>query len=206
MLCFPIFLFQIWHRSNWHWYLKLEKRYLGGVPLLLQWDDKHVSTLHVIAGGGGTSGGYERLILGWQTCVSDLGTSVVVDGSQVLIRGGPFIRLTHSPKSPPSQVLVTPLRHTVIPPPMSAVRVGLEAPVAAVALLGTSAGLDGCETIAVGLSDGRLALAQSVEDDLWEETLEVGLKTREEHAWVHPGLDPVSRSWYLIYVPSREPS
>jgi len=61
---------------------------------------------------------------------------------------------------------------------MSAVRVGLEAPVAAVALLGTSAGLDGCETIAVGLSDGRLALAQSVEDDLWEETLEVGLKTK----------------------------
>ena len=56
----------------------------------------------------------------------------------------------------------------VVPPPLCTVAAALPAPVACLALRGF--GED--EAIAAVLSDGGLALLASVEEDLWEETLE----------------------------------
>ena len=200
---------QIWHRSNWHWYMKQERRYAAAAPggggggggVLVRWDDQSPSTLHVISGGGGGVT-YERLGMAWHMCVSDFGTAAVVDGESLLLTplrcgggeggggraweemgggggGGELgLRLVDSfsrpsPYPPPS---LRPSRHICVPPPMCAVRLRLPAPAVAVALSGSggvSAGGAGGEAIAAALSDGRLAFACSVEDDLWEETLEV---------------------------------
>ena len=97
---------------------------------------------------------YERLGLSWQSCVSELGTAVVVDGS--LLK-------------------VTPLRLTVVPPPMCVVQARLPAPAAAVAVLDADAcDSGGCEAIAAITAEGQLLVFRNVEDDLWEETFEVG--------------------------------
>ncbi|KAG1673002.1 hypothetical protein FOA52_005932 [Chlamydomonas sp. UWO 241] len=133
---------QLWHRSNWHWYLKQGRRY--GRPPCLVWDDTASGTLHVVSGGG-----YERLAFVWDRCVSDRGTAVVVDGDALLL---------------------TPLAHAKVPPPMCSARARLPAPAAAVAISSSHTCED--ERIAVATADGALCLFLSVEDDLWEETLE----------------------------------
>ena len=38
---------QIWHRSNWHWYLKQEQVYLHGVAVSVVWDEVVAMRLHV---------------------------------------------------------------------------------------------------------------------------------------------------------------
>ncbi|GIL71049.1 hypothetical protein Vretimale_4117 [Volvox reticuliferus] len=161
---------QIWHRSNWHWYLKHERRYPNGVGPgaglgpQLRWDEQHGGVLHVLTPGGL----FETVGLAWDTCISERGTAVVVDGQGLLL---------------------TPLRHGLVPPPMCAARVAL--PEAAVdvsiaslpapgdAFTGLAAasipaasweGQD--EVVAALTSAGRLVLARSVEEDLWQETLE----------------------------------
>ena len=69
----------------------------------MNWDDQGKGMLHVAVSHSGSAGmKYERLGLSWQSCVSELGTAVVVDGRHLKI---------------------TPLRITVVPPPMSAVQV-----------------------------------------------------------------------------------
>lgn len=62
-------------------------------------------------------------------------------------------------------------RHGVVPPPLCAVCAGCSRPVNHVAIL--DADDEGCEVVAVVLSNGHLGLIRSVEEDLWEETLEV---------------------------------
>ncbi len=52
----------------------------------------------------------------------------------------------------------------------------------AVAISGSSCCED--EQIAAVLSDGSVALFKSVEEDLWEETLEVWREGRQEGEWV----------------------
>jgi hypothetical protein len=89
--------------------------------------------------------------------VSAKGTAAVVDGPRLLL---------------------TPLRHSLVPPPMCAAAAELPAPVAALAL-GESGS---CEALAALMSDGRLALLRAVEEDLWEETLEVGGAKAGKHA------------------------
>ncbi|KAG2445393.1 hypothetical protein HXX76_000015 [Chlamydomonas incerta] len=157
---------QLWHRSNWHWYLKHERRYapaLGGAgwrPPLLRWDEQRGGVLHVVS----PAGAYEQVALAWDMAVSDRGTAAVVDGRRLLL---------------------SPLRQGLVPPPMCAAAVGL--PEAAVDLAiaalpaavpprtttaggAATAGAD--EVVAVLTSGGRLAVARAVEEDLWQETLE----------------------------------
>jgi elongator complex protein 1 len=87
---------QLWHRSNWHWYLKVERRYAAGgagsaAPHVV-FDDQAVGRVHVLVNphceqGGGQGGDvgvrccYEQLDLVWENTVSDLGTAAVVDGA-----------------------------------------------------------------------------------------------------------------------------
>jgi elongator complex protein 1 len=165
-------LVQVWHRSNWHWYLKYERQYSGGPagspPPQLLWDDQVPSRLHVVVtsapgGSGGSVGAahHSTLTFLWDICASDCGTTVVVDGGQLLM---------------------TTLRHAVVPPPMSSVRASLPGPAACVAV--SSSGVSQDERVAALLSDGRVAVLRCVEDDLWEETLQVGVSEQGPRARV----------------------
>ncbi|KAL4852847.1 Elongator complex protein 1 [Chlorella vulgaris] len=152
----PQQVLQLWHRSNWHWYLKAERRTACCAALYCWWDPAAPLLLHLLS----NDGTYQQLQFSRQADVSGRGTAVVVDGASLLL---------------------TPLRHTVVPPPMCAVTASLPAPVACLAIQ------DGeeREAIAAVLSDGRLALLAAVEDDLWEESLEEQL---EEQPWAGTGL------------------
>jgi elongator complex protein 1 len=191
---------QVWHRRNWHWYLKQELR-LGGRRdgssssgsgngngrVLACWDDAApagvAGVLHVVSSGLNNNGAsssvrYDRLRFAWAPCVTPLGTALVVDGQDVL---------------------VTPCRVALLPPPMCAARLRCGAPVCALAVAGpafedpdeddqeededgqeyarlvwgaSSSNAAKAERLAAVLAGGRLAVAAAVEDDLWEETLE----------------------------------
>ncbi|GLI58497.1 hypothetical protein VaNZ11_000228 [Volvox africanus] len=157
---------QLWHRSNWHWYLKHERRYPNGVGPgtglgpQLRWDEQHGGVLHVLTPGGL----YETLSLVWDTCISERGTAVVVDGRYLLL---------------------TPLQHGLVPPPMCAARVALPEAAVDVSISSLPAPGDAStspapatswedqdEVVAALTASGRLLLARSVEEDLWQETLE----------------------------------
>lgn len=60
-----------------------------------------------------------------------------------------------------------------MPPPMCVARVIMPSTAVAVAVSDCSKRED--EAIAAVMSDGRLALVRSVEADLWEETMQVGV-------------------------------
>lgn len=75
---------QLWHRSNWHWYLKHEQ--LTSLPdsagcLSVSWDELLPTRLHMMAG----SGSYSVLDFDWDVAVSGRGTAAVIDGHTLLI-------------------------------------------------------------------------------------------------------------------------
>lgn len=72
----------------------------SGIGPQLHWDQQHGSVLHMLT----PAGRYETVSVTWDTCVSERGTAVVVDGRQLLL---------------------TPLRLGLVPPPMCAARVAL---------------------------------------------------------------------------------
>ena len=43
----PAEVVQIWHRSNWHWYLKQEQVYAHAAPVSVVWDEVAPLRLHV---------------------------------------------------------------------------------------------------------------------------------------------------------------
>ncbi|KAG2431603.1 hypothetical protein HYH02_013296 [Chlamydomonas schloesseri] len=174
------YVVQLWHRSNWHWYLKHERRYApapggsggsggagasgggSGRPPLLRWDEQRGGVLHVVS----PAGSYEQVALAWDTVASDLGTAAVVDGRRLLL---------------------SPLRQGLVPPPMCAAAVALPQaavdvaiaalpatvpPAGATAAAAATAATAVDEVVAVLTSGGRLAVARAVEEDLWQETLE----------------------------------
>ena len=149
-----------------------------------------------------------QLQFGREATVSALGTAVVVDGAALLL---------------------TPLRHTVVPPPLCAAAAALPAPVTCLALrsfgecevgaedsqLASTCGpvlagepfparsqqpggterhllpshrlfphLLPAQAVAAVLSDGRIALLESVEADLWEESLEEQLEAAPWDRWL----------------------
>ncbi len=64
----PLCPLQLWHRSNWHWYLKLELGYdarpgraCSSADILLAWDDQVAGRLHCLV----HSSLYQRLDLAW---------------------------------------------------------------------------------------------------------------------------------------------
>ena len=50
-------LLQLWHRSNWRWYLKQQRSYHGAAALRCCWDAAAPLHLHVLTSGGG----YQRV-------------------------------------------------------------------------------------------------------------------------------------------------
>jgi elongator complex protein 1 len=80
----PSATLQLWHRSNWHWYLKHEQ--LSSLPdaagcLSVAWDDALPGRLHLMAG----SGSYSVLDYQWEVAISSRGTAAVIDGHTLLL-------------------------------------------------------------------------------------------------------------------------
>lgn len=48
----PSHRLQLWHRSNWHWYLKTERRFEGCTGLVARWDDAVPRLLHLLTAEG----------------------------------------------------------------------------------------------------------------------------------------------------------
>lgn len=138
---------QLWHRSNWHWYLKFERRYAACEGLVAAWIASAAGglTLRVFTAAGAAAAS----TFVWAPCTSALGTAAVVDGAAVLL---------------------TPLRESIVPPPLCAAAVALPAPPLAIALRSHST--TEREALAAVLSNGSVAVVESVEEDLWEESLE----------------------------------
>ncbi|KAK9785260.1 hypothetical protein WJX73_010410 [Symbiochloris irregularis] len=139
---------QIWVRSNWHWYLKLER----------PWPHEHARLHHMewhslSAEPNGClvmcddSGRVESMTVSQAPAVSTRGTAVVTDGKSLLL---------------------TPLRHTLAPPPMCAVTANL----AAVPVCTALCNWGDAEALATMMSDGQLAIHGCLQADLWEETAE----------------------------------
>ncbi|KAH7624735.1 putative Elongator complex protein 1 [Nannochloris sp. 'desiccata'] len=159
---------QLWHRFNWHWYLKHERVFTDCSGLCVAWTELSSSGGDISTTSSTTSlglriftaeGSVSFLSFTWECCVSSLGTAAVIDGSSVLL---------------------TPLRQSIVPPPLCAAPVACPAPVVVAALRQCCED----EALAVVLSDGRLAVVECVEEDLWEETLEEQLERKD---WVKPG-------------------
>ena len=45
-------IMQVWHRSNWHWYLKQEQVYSSAQGLRVCWDEVAPFRLHICSGVG----------------------------------------------------------------------------------------------------------------------------------------------------------
>jgi elongator complex protein 1 len=155
---------QLWHRFNWHWYLKHERVFTDCYGLSLAWKELSSASSGASSSNLGlriftAEGSVSFLSFIWECCVSSYGTVAVVDGTSVLL---------------------TPLRQNIVPPPLCTAAVECPAPVVAVALRQCCED----EALAAVLSDGRLAIIECVEEDLWEETLEEQLESQD---WVKPG-------------------
>jgi elongator complex protein 1 len=73
----------VWHRSNWHWYLKQEFSFAaaGAAGVQACWDDQLPMQLHMLC----ANGSYNTVTFLWDTCVSARGTTLVADGHRLLI-------------------------------------------------------------------------------------------------------------------------
>jgi elongator complex protein 1 len=141
---------QLWQRRNWHWYLVHERSWPRSTTHVFPlWSASRPHALHVLT----SDGILESLLFSSATWVSPRGTAAVIDASQLL---------------------VTPLQHAVVPPPMAAARIACGAAVTAVAW----GNLQGCETLAAVTTDGDIAVSVAVESDLWEETAEEAAAAR----------------------------
>ena len=154
----------MWQRRNWHWCLVHEHQIADGSRrCFILWSDVSRRTLHLV-----TSTGFEMLQFASDVCASHRGSAAVIDGSDVLI---------------------TPLQHAIVPPPMAAARVRCSSTVIATAW----GEFQGCETLATVAADGTLSVAVAVEQDLWEETAEEAAALQGEEAALAQHLTPPLR-------------
>ncbi|KAH9089560.1 hypothetical protein Ae201684P_007728 [Aphanomyces euteiches] len=86
---------QLWTRSNYHWYLKQERRFASTAVASMQWDLEQPNVLHVLT----KDGQYIFLEVAWQVHANAAATVAVIDGTNV--------KVTHCAKA-------------MIPPPMAA--------------------------------------------------------------------------------------
>ncbi|CAD7702171.1 unnamed protein product [Ostreobium quekettii] len=132
---------QVWRRSNWHWYLKHERCFATGCQgLQLLWDEEAgTQQLHILTGRGG----YCCLSFVLDADVSHMGTAAVVDGHKVLM---------------------TPFRHMVMPPPLSAAKVQFLDPIQCLAFRNGAPR----EALAVVMSTGKMGFVECPVEDQWD--------------------------------------
>ena len=123
---------QLWTRSNYHWYLKWNRRFYercSGV----KFDEEDAYRLDVLQ----QSGEWREYKFRWEaSSVDSFGTAIVVDGNQLLL---------------------TPLEKALVPPPMSAATLSLPSPISDIVVDLTHSS-DGKPIFAAILSDGRIAV------------------------------------------------
>ena len=177
-------ILQLWHRSNWHWYLKYEQQYNDTRGLSCCWVlpnststrktsdkfqrvdvDSRFTLVSVTA-----EGKYSLLKFIWDVSVSMKGTSIVIDGTKALI---------------------TPLRQCIMPPPLSAAIVSTDNPIITAAIR-NSRDHEDREALALVQSNGKVAIVESINEDFWEETLNSQLEISPWQGSGSPLLLPVA--------------
>jgi IKI3 family len=171
---------QLWQRRNWHWHLLDERRWARcgdtattrSPGVLAAWSEAHPCTVYTVTGAGAL----EATALAPSPDVSRLGTAAVIDGATVRL---------------------TPLRHSVMPPPLAAARVRVGAPVHAVAWGELECGR---EVLAAVDADGRISIVASGDADCWAETVEAHVTAAGDDTSV---LECVADKWPPLEVPRR---
>ncbi|XP_020621181.1 elongator complex protein 1-like isoform X1 [Orbicella faveolata] len=129
---------QLWSVNNYHWYLKQQMEFPASLKNRVAcfiWDPEVPLRLHIMTRGGH----YFYYEWFWSTVHSEgisesnMSTVAVIDGAKLLL---------------------TPMKHMVVPPPMSAYAVELPSPASCVSFSPAPC----CGDIAVLLSSGRIAL------------------------------------------------
>ena len=131
---------QVWCRSNWKWYMKWARRYKGLKTVATHWQDTENGIFLCILRSNLI---ISRIKFAWNYNVSSQGTMGVVDGASIL---------------------VTPMRHCIMPPPLCALEVVCKAPVIAISFRI----IETCEAIAALLLDGSIAVVKCDNGDDWE--------------------------------------
>ena len=155
---------QLWHRRNWHWHLKYEKRVAGCGALSICWDASQPLCLYYYASTGTATTGRNnddlgRLQFHLMPMVSNLGTAGVVDGRRLAL---------------------TSLRHTTIPPPMCEAAVDFSSPVVCFAISSFTFGhpeavfavLSTTNSTTANSNSYQCAVIRCMDQDLWSEMLE----------------------------------
>lgn len=138
---------QIWCRSNWKWYNKFTRRFIGVDKVRVMWQDA--------LGGGArlcmltSDGQLTKIGFVWGYHTSDYGTVGVVDGRSIL---------------------VTPMSECMIPPPMCAVEVACGKPIIS---LDFTVAEGGNEMVGALLDDGSIAYGICEDGCDWEGCLEI---------------------------------
>ncbi|RUS86297.1 hypothetical protein EGW08_005941 [Elysia chlorotica] len=137
---------QLWTVNNYHWYLKQSLRFESGVATA-RWDPEHALRMHVMA----QAGHLVTYTWAWDTdhtlaaAASDLALVTVIDGANIL---------------------VTPMREMLVPPPMAAATLVCPSPVNGVAF----GPCPGSNDVLAYLSSGKFALFTS-NDEKSSETI-----------------------------------
>ncbi|KAK7012026.1 elongator complex protein 1 [Biomphalaria glabrata] len=127
-------LLQLWTVNNYHWYLKQSLHFSSGVSMAT-WDPEQTYKMHVLS----RSGTYSTFVWAWHTdCTpgridEDDALVAVIDGKQLL---------------------VTPIRKMVVPPPMSAYAITLPYPVRNVTFKTDSSGT----SLAIYMANDQIAV------------------------------------------------
>ncbi|XP_073242058.1 elongator complex protein 1-like [Porites lutea] len=129
---------QLWTVNNYHWYLKQQLEFPASLKdrvACFTWDPEVSLRMHLMTKGG------QYLCYDWcwgtvhseGTCEQNISTVAVIDGAKLLL---------------------TPMKHMVVPPPMSAITIDLPSP-ASIVSFGPS---PMCNDMAVLLSNGSVAI------------------------------------------------
>ncbi|XP_068740348.1 elongator complex protein 1-like [Montipora capricornis] len=133
---------QLWSVNNYHWYLKQQIEFPASLKervACFEWDPEAPLTLHIMT----TGGHYHYYSWCWNTvhsegaCEENISTVAVIDGAKILL---------------------TPMKHMVVPPPMSAHFVELSS----TAVMVSFDPAPSCNNMAVLLSNGTVALFKSL--------------------------------------------
>ncbi|XP_071964263.1 elongator complex protein 1-like [Antedon mediterranea] len=128
---------QLWTVNNYHWYLKQSLNFKGTSTdriVTMEWDPEQAYCMHIITNGGD----YYQYTWYWATNHSR-GMTQQNQANVAVIDG--------------NQVLMTPFKTMVVPPPMSAYTLKLQSSVNQIVFAPPPI----CNQVAVVLSDGRLA-------------------------------------------------
>ncbi|CAM6119410.1 unnamed protein product [Calypogeia fissa] len=132
---------QVWYRSNFHWYLKQEWRYAASDNVKMSWDPE--KPLHLLCWTA--SGRLNRISLCWKSAVLGFSTAFVIDGRNLL---------------------VTPLSHSIIPPPMFSFKVNFPSAIQNVAAIFETGSRF---LIIAGLADGSASVFNLPTVESWDD-------------------------------------